>query len=341
MDPAAALAAGILVLGVAAALLWPGKGVLAHLERVRRSDLRVRMEDALKHLYDCEYRRLPATRQSVSGALGIGPDEAARLLGRLETLALARREGEAFGLTSGGRSYALRIIRVHRLWERWLADETGVGETEWHSRAEDQEHRLSQGDADALAARLGHPPYDPHGDPIPTSAGEIPSARGRPLADMHPGDGVRVVHVEDEPAAVYAQIAAQGIRPGASLRVLESSAQRVRFILEGEELVLAPIVASNLTVVPLQEDAPPARAWKTLDELAPGESGRVVSISRACRKSQRRRLMDLGLVPGTLVRSQMEAPGGDPVAYEVRGAVIALRRAQASMIGLEPGGEKG
>src|SRR4030042_1904399 len=66
-----------------------------------------------------------------------------------------------------GPSRALRVIRVHRLWEHHLADESGLQETEWHDDAERHEHSLTPLEADALAARLGTPAVDPHGDPNP------------------------------------------------------------------------------------------------------------------------------------------------------------------------------
>jgi DtxR family Mn-dependent transcriptional regulator len=69
-----------------------------------------------------------------------------------------------------------------------------------------------------------------------------------------------------------------------------------------------------------------------LSGLKPGERTRVVSLSPACRGPERRRLLDLGFVPGTLVEVEMVSPGGDPTAYRVRGTVIALRREQAGLI---------
>jgi len=80
-------------------------------------------------------------------------------------------------LTSDGRSYALRIIRVHRLWEKYLADETSVSENEWHQKAEEVEHLITPEQADTLAAQIGNPVFDPHGDPIPSASGLLPSKK--------------------------------------------------------------------------------------------------------------------------------------------------------------------
>ncbi|RME45954.1 MAG: ferrous iron transport protein A [Caldilineae bacterium] len=55
-------------------------------------------------------------------------------------------------------------------------------------------------------------------------------------------------------------------------------------------------------------------------------------MTRACRGAERRRLMDLGILPGTLIRAEMVSPSGDPTAYRIRGALIALRKEQADRI---------
>ncbi len=71
---------------------------------------------------------------------------------------------------------------------------------------------------------------------------------------------------------------------------------------------------------------------ETLAGLRPGESARVVRIAASCRGPQRRRLLDLGVVPGTRITAVLQSAWGDPVAYEIRGALIALRREQAEGI---------
>ena len=71
---------------------------------------------------------------------------------------------------------------------------------------------------------------------------------------------------------------------------------------------------------------------ESLADLEPGRKAQIVSISRACRGTERRRLMDLGILPGTLVEAEVTSPGGDPTAYRIRGALIALRRQQAHYI---------
>lgn len=332
VNPVTALAIGFGVLILSALLFWPTIGLASRLRKARRNSRRILIEDALKHLYDCEYKRVACTHQSLSGALGISGDDATPLLIELEEHGLLRPEGDRFLLTEEGRSYALRIIRVHRLWERYLADETGTKETDWHSEAERAEHRLTESEADALAAHMGNPRFDPHGDPIPTSTGEIPVRRGCALTQLSAGEIGQIIHIEDEPGAVYAQLVAQGLSPGVRIRILESSRNRIRFEAEGAENVLAPVVAGNVTVVPLPAETPIEGPHESLADLSPDESAQVVGISLSCRGLQRRRLMDLGIIPGTRVVAEMRSAGGDPTAYMIRGAAIALRETQARLI---------
>ncbi|MGQ9890028.1 MAG: FeoA family protein [Aggregatilineales bacterium] len=75
-------------------------------------------------------------------------------------------------------------------------------------------------------------------------------------------------------------------------------------------------------------------ALRTLDQLALGESAVVVEL--ATTGLNRHRLMDLGILPGTRITAAMRSPLGDPTAYDVRGALVALRRAQAREIVIEP-----
>jgi DtxR family transcriptional regulator, Mn-dependent transcriptional regulator len=335
LEPGTSLIIAGVVIAIVAVVFWPERGIVARLRRARRNTLRVLIEDALKHLYDCEYKKLPCTVQSLAGALSIPADEASRQLARLASLGLVRPEGEGSVLTDDGRSYALRIIRIHRLWERYLADETGLKETEWHPSAEQLEHTISADEADALAAQMGNPHYDPHGDPIPTANGDLPRRQGQPITTLSEGDVARIVHIEDEPETVYAQLVAQGLFPGVQIRILRMSGENIRFEANGVENILAPGFAANVTVVPLKDESEIEGPFDTLSSLHPGETATVVGISRACRGQQRRRLMDLGVLPGTRISAELRGAGGDPTAYLIRGALIALRAQQATMVHIQ------
>jgi DtxR family Mn-dependent transcriptional regulator len=148
-----------------------------------------------------------------------------------------------------------------------------------------------------------------------------------------------VVHIEDEPEVIYAQIVAEDLHPNMILEVDVINHDRIRFWTDDQEHILAPIVAANISVIPLREqvdeDIPQGI---TLDSLKLGESGRVIGISSQSRGVERRRLLDLGIIPGTEIGVELVNPGGNPTAYRIRGTVIALRDSQARLIKVEPVG---
>jgi DtxR family Mn-dependent transcriptional regulator len=293
---------------------------------------RVFTEDALKHLHDWEYLGKPSSLEGLAGGMELSRAKTVKLVARLESLGLVRSDGRGLPLTEAGRGYALRIIRSHRLWERYLADRTSVKPGDWHDRAEQREHTLTPEAVEQLDAQMGHPRYDPHGDPIPTADGELPPRAGVALTAMKPGDRGLVLHLEDEPREVYDQLVAAGLAPLMEVRVLATSQNRMRFTADGNELVFEPVIATNITVNPLPAGDEKDALSETLVALRPGESAVVLRISPACRGAQRRRLLDLGLIPGTMVRAELEGAMRDPMAYEIRGALIALRKHQAEWI---------
>lgn len=337
ISPLTALTLFGVVAAILALCLWPRVGVVPRVLRLMQMTERVRLEDALKQIHQTGEAGGTATIESLAGALEVSRGTAVRLAERLAEQHLALSEAGRLSLTPEGREYALRMVRTHRLLERFLADRTGVAPGEWHEEAERREHSVSHAQAEALSATMGHPRFDPHGDPIPSVTGEMPARRGRPLSAFPAETAIEVLHLEDEPREAFERLLALGLRPGARLRVLDAARNETRFRFDGRERTLPRVVADLITAEPLAageslDDHPHA----TLADLAPGESARVVRLSAACQGPQRRRLLDLGAVPGTIVISEFASPGGDPTAYRIRGALIALRRAQALLIQVDP-----
>jgi DtxR family Mn-dependent transcriptional regulator len=313
-------------------LFFPEHGLLKRWQRFSEVSERTLIEDALKHIHQAEMEGHAPTLESIAGALQCRVSRAAELLNKMSARNLVTFEEEAWRLTPAGREIALHIVRAHRLWERYLADRTGFPEIEWHEQAERYEHLLSASQLDALSTQLGNPSHDPHGDPIPTASGEVVSHGGKPLSTVAVDQSVRIVHLEDEPATIYAQLVAQGLSPGTKLRVLEKSPHRIRFWADGCEHLLAPLLANNISVMEIADvEAAPSTGMR-LSDLELGQSAQVESILPACRGIERRRLLDLGLVPGTIVSTEMKSPSGDPTAYRIRGTLIGLRSEQANLI---------
>jgi DtxR family Mn-dependent transcriptional regulator len=337
-DPLLSLVIAGIIIAVGAAIVWPERGLYWRWLRTNEMTERVLIEDALKHIHNHETQGSTPSLESLAGALNINTSQAADVTSNLEAHNLIQMQGMEFKLTAAGREYALRIIRAHRIYERYLAEETGYDESEWHTKAHQLEHQLSLEDVEKLAYQLGNPTHDPHGDPIPMADGNVVYPEDRiTLTQMDLDTPARIVHMEDEPEAIYAQLVAEGLHVGQEVRLLEMSSHRVRFWAGGDEHVLAPILAANITVVKAVEKPEAAEiVGEPLSSLKPGQEALVVALSPRIRGAERRRLMDLGLLPGTTIEVELESVSGDPVGYRVRGAVIALRKNQAQMISVSP-----
>jgi DtxR family Mn-dependent transcriptional regulator len=154
---------------------------------------------------------------------------------------------------------------------------------------------------------------------------------------MEAHDEVEIIHVEDEPPEIFAELNQLGFSPHVRLRVLSSTPERVEVDLRDERVELGAIVAANVTVRKLEagEEVPTGTATLA-DHSRQGEIVTVTGIFPSCQGPQRRRLLDLGVVPGTEITAELVSTGGDPVAYRIRGALIALRRDQARWIEVVP-----
>ena len=337
VNPLIALSIGIGIIVLSWWLFWPETGLVWRIQKRRELTEKVLIEDTLKYIFKCERNQKTATLESLAGALSTSLGKVSEILIITQARGLLEMSGNRFNLTEAGRNTAIQIVRAHRLWERYLADSTGFEEEDWHQQAERLEHKLSVEETDRLSASLGHPTHDPHGDPIPTSKGDLISHGGVPLSDLPVQTLARVVHIEDEPDVIYAQIVAEDLHPGMLVEIDEITPDRIRFWCDNQEHVLAPIVAGNISVIPLiEENHDQLIQGVPLDTLQVGEKGTVTGISSLSRGVERRRLFDLGIIPGTEIGVELVNPGGDPTAYRIRGTVIALRSSQARLIKVDP-----
>lgn len=334
VDPRLALSVFAVLVAILVAVAWPRHGLWSRVARLRRVSERVRIEDTLKYLFHRSGSSAAVHPDALAGALEVRRAVARRLLERLVASGLVAPHGDGFGLTETGRTEALRVVRSHRLLERYLADRTGVAPAEWHELAEAGEHELSAQEVEALAARLGQPRYDPHGDPIPTATGELPGTTGVPLSHLAEGVTGTVVHLEDEPREDYERLSALGLALGSRVVRHGRSSDGIALEVDGRHLSLPHDLADAVNVEGgAGRSTGPVRS---LADLERGESGVVRRLSSECRGAQRRRLLDLGVVPGTRITAEMRSAAGDPIAYRIRGALIALRREQARWIEILP-----
>jgi DtxR family Mn-dependent transcriptional regulator len=153
-------------------------------------------------------------------------------------------------LTPKGKGIALEILRHHRLVESYLAEALGVPWDQVDAEAEKLEHVLSDDLEARMDAFLGHPKIDPHGAPIPTVNGHIPSSASRRLTDLAPGQSAVIASVSDHDPEMLRYFAEIGIALKRELQVVDiaSLEGRITLRLGGENLVLGCEVAQYIFV---------------------------------------------------------------------------------------------
>jgi len=290
---------------------------------------RIQVEDALKHIYNCEYQEITATIFSLAGALELKQKKVLSLVSRMEKEGLLKVSKDGLQLRPYGRARGLQVIRAHRLWESYLTDYTSVPLEEIHERADKEEHNITPVQIEKLEAQLGYPTRDPHGDAIPSANYKMAQSNAKSLVDWPIGLFARIVHIEDEPQSIYTQILAEGLILDSYLKILESTKEGIHLWTYVSECWLAPIVAANIYV----EEAP---LWmegvevELCSTLQPGERGRILFLKE--QGAARRRLLDLGVVTGTIIQAVMTSALKEPKAYLVKDTMIALRKEQAERI---------
>jgi DtxR family Mn-dependent transcriptional regulator len=181
------------------------------------------VEDYVKAIYSLQHgRQQPVSTSALAERLGVTPGSATGMVKKLARLELVRHVPyKGFVLTAIGRRLALEVIRHHRLLELYLAEAFDMPWDQVHAEAEALEHVLSEELEELIAAKLGDPKVDPHGDPIPTRDGLIEESETIPLAQLEAGDRGVFVRVSDSDPEMLRYLSERAIRPGQTLEVRE------------------------------------------------------------------------------------------------------------------------
>ena len=131
---------------------------------------------------------------------------------------------------------------------------------------------------------------------------------------------------------IYKQILDEKIFIGSHIKLTSNDNNEVSFVCEGVEHKLLTIVAANIHVGELSEDELFEENAVRLSALEVGETAEVIGLSKECRGANRRRLLDLGILPGTEVEIDMKSPLKDPVAFRLRNTSIALRKNLSDLV---------
>jgi DtxR family transcriptional regulator, Mn-dependent transcriptional regulator len=183
------------------------------------------IDDYLKAIFKLsgrEERQVSSTE--IAGSLAITGASVTNMLQKLAALEpplVVYEKHRGVQLSKAGKKRALEIIRHHRLLETFLHQVLGYPWDEVHQEAERLEHFISERFEERIAAKLGHPEFDPHGHAIPALDGSLPSQEPQSLSQLRPGQSARVSSVSDKDPEMLRYLASQGIRPGVRLTLSE------------------------------------------------------------------------------------------------------------------------
>jgi DtxR family transcriptional regulator, Mn-dependent transcriptional regulator len=178
------------------------------------------VEDYLKVIYaHTEWQPEPITSSQLAVRLALAPSSVSEMVKKLAARGLVEhRPYGAITLTDDGRREALRMVRRHRLVETWLVKSFGYSWDEVHDEAEVLEHAMSDRLLEAMDSALGHPVADPHGDPIPTAAGDVRVPDARCAVELQGDDRATVLRISDRDPDVLRSLTARGIEVGSQVR---------------------------------------------------------------------------------------------------------------------------
>jgi DtxR family Mn-dependent transcriptional regulator len=178
------------------------------------------VEDYLKVVFNLTERGEAASTSAIADALEVQPASVTGMVKRLaESGLLEHLPYRGVRLTDLGSREALRVIRRHRILETYLAERLGYSWDDVHDEAERLEHAASDQLIERMANALQYPSHDPHGAPIPTSAGEIEAPSFATLADAQKGDQLSIRAVQDEDSERLRYLEARGLKPGVRISV--------------------------------------------------------------------------------------------------------------------------
>lgn len=213
------------------------------------------IQDYLKHIYDLTRSGGSASTSQLAEALGISSASVTNMIQKLsltEPPYVTYKKHHGVKLTDAGMKIALKIIRRHRLIEHYLVKALGYSWDEVHPEAEILEHAMSPLLVERIDAALGHPEFDPHGDPIPDANLNLPEIDQITLSKLEPGKSGRVIRVPHEDPEVLRYLGTCGLRPGAHIQLIARTpydqAMRIKILDTDEEAIVGPSIGDQITL---------------------------------------------------------------------------------------------
>jgi DtxR family Mn-dependent transcriptional regulator len=291
-----------------------------------------RTEMYLKAIGQMEEEGQPATTSGLARNLDVSMPSVTEMLQRLAAKGLVQHEARGpVRLTDEGERMASSLIRRHRLWENFLVQFLGFPWEKVHDEACRLEHATSPELEERLFRFLGDLETCPHGHAIPSRDGRREEKLAVPLAEFRRAGPARVVRIQREAAEFLRRLARLDIGPG---RVLDtqgapSRGGPVRVSVEGRSHQVAPELAREVMVQPVEAPEEPLEAVAPLSELRNDEEGTVENLSGG--KVFVARCLALGLTQGTPIKV-VRNTGRGPLIVSVRDTRVALGRGESERV---------
>ena len=212
-------------------------------------------QDYLKHIFELTENGSAASTNDLASRLGVRP---ASVTGMVQKLALAEpplveyHKHQGVTLTPEGEQAALEVLRHHRLLESWLGQSLGYTWDEVHEEACRLEHVISEDFEARIAAALGNPTRDPHGDPIPTVDLTMPADDSTSLFSLRPSHSARILRVNHEDPAFLRHLNSLGLILGTRLTILARSPFDDNLTLQvearEEPIIIGPAISKHIFV---------------------------------------------------------------------------------------------
>jgi DtxR family Mn-dependent transcriptional regulator len=214
------------------------------------------IEDYVKVIYSfTEWQDKPITSSQLAQRLGVANSSVSEMVRKLKDQGLVdHKPYSAITLTKDGVRLALSMVRRHRLIETYLVQQLGYSWDEVHDEAELLEHAVSDTFIERMAAKLGNPERDPHGDPIPGADGTVRMPHAHLLSDLDQGHTGWITRISDENPDLLRYLSAQEIDLDAEVEVIGRKpfggalVVRIRSASRSKDYDLADEVASSLWV---------------------------------------------------------------------------------------------
>ena len=228
------------------------------------------VEDYLKAIYEIQSGQRAARTSVLAEQLGVSAGSVSEMLKRLsqmtpELVSYTRHRGAR--LTTAGEKFALSVIRRHRLLETFLHDVLEFSWDEVHAEADRLEHYITDRLTEKIAAYLGHPETDPHGDPIPRVNGQMAPGNHLILSDIKDGQTVQIARVHHSDSRLLKYLEQRGIKPATTVTLVERAPLGGPITIQvggsgsSPTLSLDPAVAEKIYVTMLPRDTQSQSDW--------------------------------------------------------------------------------